>query len=591
MNLSTNEIRNKFLSFFANRQHAILDSASLITTDEKTVTNPTLFNTAGVQPLIPYLLGKEHPQGKRLASSQKCLRTIDINEVGDKTHLTFFEMLGNWSLGDYFKEESIKWSYEFLTSKDEGLGLEPEKIYITVFAGNNLSERDEQSFSIWKKYVPESRIYYLESNWWEAGENGPCGPDTEIFYDISEDGLGELTHDEFIGADSNQKVVEIWNNVFMQFVKQDGKVVGKLKSFAVDTGAGLERLATVTNGVDSVYETDNFQNIIKFIRNNSSKHNAQSCRIISDHLKAAIFIIADGIEPSNTGRGYILRRLIRRAIRHANLIGLSDETFSGILKIFIQQYQHVYELKFEEILNIIEVEVSKFNKTLVTGLKELEKIFKNGQNISEKEAFRIFSTYGFPVELISEISAEKGVKINMSDFELEMSEHQEKSRTAAAGMFRGGLSSTGQKEVRLHTVTHLLNQALKDVLGNHVKQKGSNINSERLRFDFSHNAKMTDDEKLSVENLVNEKIKEDLPINSVDLPIQQALDSGAEHVFAEKYDETVRVYYIGESFDLAYSKEFCGGPHVLRTSEIGKFKILKEEASAAGVRRIKAVVE
>ncbi len=590
MNLSNNEIRRKFLDFFRNREHAILDSASLVTSDKKSVTDSTLFNTAGVQPLVPYLLGEKHPEGERLASSQKCIRTIDIEEVGDKTHLTFFEMLGNWSLGNYFKAEAIKWSFEFLTSKTEGLGLDPKKIYVTVFAGNNVSEKDIEAFEIWKNYLDESRIYFLESNWWEAGENGPCGPDTEIFYNISENDLGKMSHDEFIKADAEQKVIEIWNNVFMQFFKENGQIQGKLKNYAVDTGAGLERLSVVVNNLSSVYDSKPFKEIIELIETQSKNFTIESARIISDHIKAAYFIISDSVTPSNSGRGYILRRLIRRAVRHSILVGFDVVNFEKIVDQINSEYANAYQVNIENIKEVINIETKKFQQTLNKGVKEIEKIIEKGEEIDAKLIFNIYSTYGFPIELILEILKEKKIVFDINEVKKEIQKHQEKSRTASSGMFKGGLQDTGEMETRLHTTTHILNKALKIVLGDHVKQEGSNINAERLRFDFSHPQKLTDIEKQKIEEIVNDVISKDLSVNYVVLPKEKALNCGAEHVFESKYEKEVKVYYIGNSLDDSFSKEFCGGPHVSKTGELGIFKIQKEESVSAGVRRIKAVL-
>jgi alanyl-tRNA synthetase len=580
--MNSEEIRQKFLTFFKENNHAVLDSASLVTSDEKGVTNSTLFNTAGVQPLIPYLLGEEHPKGNRLASVQKCIRTIDIDEVGDNTHLTFFEMLGNWSLGDYFKEEAIKMSFEFLTDPEKGLGLDPKRLYVTVFEGDENAPKDEESFNIWKQYIPENRIYYMsaESNWWEAGENGPCGPDTEMYYDITGQ-LGDVDKEGFIKADDEQKVVEIWNDVFMQFEKKNGKIIGNLPRHAVDTGAGLERLVTVKNNKESVYETDLFSEILEKIGNTDKN------RIIADHIRSAVMLISDGVIPSNTDRGYILRRIIRRAVKNADGINISE-----VAEFFIKKMSSAYpdlKEKSEEIIKIIEIEEEKFRKSLSAGLKEFNKI--SGENISGEDAFKLFSSYGFPIELTTELAKEKGISVDLEAFEKEMQDHQEKSRTAAEGKFKGGLEDYGEMELKYHTATHLLHQALRDVLGEHVQQKGSNINSDRLRFDFSHDQKMTDEEKQKVEEIVNQKIKDSLSVQNVELPFDEAEKTGALHFFGDKYGDTVSVYYIGDSVDSAYSKEFCGGPHVENTSELGEFKIKKEEASSAGVRRIKAVLK
>jgi alanyl-tRNA synthetase len=581
--MKSEEIRKKFLDYFKEQNHAILDSASLVTPDEKGVTNSTLFNTAGVQPLIPYLLGEEHPKGNRLASVQKCIRTIDIDEVGDNTHLTFFEMLGNWSLGDYFKEDAIRMSFEFLTDNEKGLGLDPSRLYITVFEGDENSPKDEESFNIWKKYVPENRIYYMgaESNWWEAGGNGPCGPDTEMFYDLTEDGLGDLSTDEFIQADDDQKIVEIWNDVFMQFEKKDGKIIGNLPRQAVDTGAGLERLVVVKNNNTGVYETDLFSEILDRIGNNDKN------RIITDHIRSAVMLISDGITPSNTDRGYILRRLIRRAVKNANNINIPE-----VAEFFINKMSSAYtEIKEKQkfILDTIRNEEDKFSKSLSSGLKEFKKI--SNQDISGTDAFKLFSSYGFPIELTMELANENNISVDVKSFKEEMIKHQEKSRTAAEGKFKGGLENYGEVEKKYHTATHLLHQALRDVLGEHVQQKGSNINSDRLRFDFSHEQKMTNEEKQKVEEIINQKIKDSLPVNNVEMNFDEAEKTGALHFFGDKYGGTVSIYYIGDTIDEAYSKEFCGGPHIKNTSELGEFKIKKEEASSAGVRRIKAVLK
>ena len=586
--MTANEIRAKFLKFFESRGHAILPSASLVTTDEREVTNSTLFNTAGMQPLIPYLLGETHPQGKRLASAQKCLRTVDIDDVGDNTHNTFFEMLGNWSLGDYFKEEAIKWSFEFLTSKEEGLGLDPNRLYITVFEGDDNAPRDEEAYEIWQKYMPKERIYFMgaKSNWWAAGDNGPCGPDTEMFYDVTPNGLGDLTKEEFMSADGKREVVEIWNDVFMQYEKKDGKVVGKLKNNNVDTGAGLERLAIMLQGKSNVYETDLFVPLMEQIKNLSTNYNLKSARIVADHIRAATFLISDGVTPSNTDRGYILRRLIRRAVRHADILGINAGELTNLISTVAKTYEDVYP-EIKNNLSLIQDEVRKeeerFRETLAKGLKEFEK---------GTDPFILFTSYGFPLELTKELAEEKGVKINENKFWADMKSHQDLSRAGAEQKFKGGLADESDEQVvKYHTATHLLNQALHDVLGEHVEQRGSNITAERLRFDFSHPAKMTDEEKQRVEEIVNNKIKENLPVKFAVLPKAEAEATGARHMFNEKYGDEVKVYYIGDSLESAYSKEFCGGPHVENTGVLGTFKIAKEEAVAAGIRRIKAVLE
>ncbi len=568
--MNSSEIRSKFLAFFEKRGHAIIPSASLITPDEKGVTNSTLFNTAGMQPLVPFLLGKPHPTGNRLVDVQKCLRTVDIDDIGDKTHATFFEMLGNWSLGDYFKKEAINWSYEFLTDKNEGLGLDPSRLYITVFEGDANAYKDEEAADIWreifkKNSIEGNRIFYMPAsmNWWEAGENGPCGPDTEMYYDISGKFSGKgLTHEEFVKADEVRDVVEVWNDVFMQYEKKDGKIIGKLPKPSVDTGAGLERLTMTLQGVDNIYDTDLFKPVMDEIKALSQNWNIKSARIVADHMRASAHLIADGVVPSNTDRGYVLRKLIRRAARHAD-----------ILKINVDDIDNQ---------KVIHDEVSKFKETLEKGLKEFEK---------GTDPFTLFSSYGFPLELTLELAKEKGITIDAKDFDEKFKKHQELSRAGAEQKFKGGLADSNDPQVvKYHTATHLLHQALHDVLGEGVGQKGSNITAERLRFDFSYDKKMTDDEKKMVEGIVNEKISKALPVQQVTLPKAEAEKTGARHFFGDKYGEEISIYFIGNDLQSAYSKEFCGGPHVKNTSELGTFKIQKEEASSQGVRRIKAVL-
>ncbi len=587
------EIRSRFLKFFEKRGHVIIPSASLVTPDEKGITNSTLFNTAGMQPLVPYLLGKPHPQGTRLADAQKVLRTVDIDDIGDKTHATFFEMLGNWSLGDYFKKEAIEWSYEFLTSKEEGLGLDPRRLYVTVFEGDENAPRDEEAALIWKDIfaknnIEGNRIFYLpaKNNWWEAGDNGPCGPDTEMFYDITNrfNGRG-ITHEEHVQADDVRDVIEIWNDVFMQYEKKDGKIIGKLPKPSVDTGAGLERLLITLQGVDNIYDTDLLKPAMDFVRNSAKNFDLKSARIIADHIRSATFLISDGVIPSNTDRGYILRRLLRRAIVNANRMGMPEFSLKDLVNIYSEIYSDSYPELTEKSENIraeINQEEEKFRHTLEKGLREFEK---------GTDPFTLFSSYGFPLELTVELSKEKGIDIDIKKFEAEFKKHQDLSRAGAEQKFKGGLSDAeNPMVVKYHTATHLLHQALHDVLGDGVGQKGSNITPERLRFDFSYDKKMTDEEKKRVEDIVNEKIKASLPMNNVIMPKEKALETGARHFFGEKYGDDVSIYYIGNNLETAYSKEFCGGPHVKNTSELGTFKIQKEEASSQGVRRIKAVL-
>ena len=596
------EIRSKFLEFFRKRGHAIIPSASLVTPDEKGITNPTLFNTAGMQPLVPYLLGKAHPLGKRLADSQKCLRTVDIDDIGDKTHATFFEMLGNWSLGDYFKEDAIKWSYEFLTSKEEGLGLDPKRLYVTVFEGDENAPKDSEAHSIWQNIFRENnlegeRIFFMpaSSNWWEAGENGPCGPDTEMYYDIKNRfGGAGITKEQFIDADSKRDVVEIWNDVFMQYEKKEGKIIGNLPAPSVDTGAGLERLAMTLQEADNIYDTDLLSPVMNKIRelSNEDNWNIKSARVLADHTRASSFLISDGVIPSNTDRGYVLRKLIRRAVRHAQILGINENgKISEIVDVLVKIYKDIYpdlSANSKQIKDEILKEEKKFKETLSQGMKEFEK---------GTDAFTLFSSYGFPLELTLELAKEQGKNVDVEDFKKKFEQHQALSRAGAEQKFKGGLADANDEMVvRYHTATHLLHQALFDVLGPNVMQKGSNITAERLRFDFAHGAKMTDEDKRRVEDIVNEKIAQKLPMNKVVLPFAEAEKTGAKHFFGEKYGDEVSIYFTGGDIFSAYSKEFCGGPHVTNTFDLagpeGKwhFKIQKEEAVSAGVRRIKAVL-
>lgn len=588
--MQSSEIRTRFLNFFKNRGHAIIPSAPLVPEHDPSV----LFTTAGMHPLVPYLLGEAHPLGKRLVNVQKCVRTQDIDEVGDATHDTFFEMLGNWSLGDYFKEEAIAWSYELLTSKEEGFGLDPARLYITCFAGDDKAPRDEESARIWESVgISKNRIYFLpaKNNWWSPGENGPCGPDTEMFYDVSERGLGDLSHEEFLVADSRQEVVEIWNDVFMEYEKRGGEVVGKLSQKNVDTGAGLERLAMVLQGASTIFDTDLFAPIIAALCSRAQVRDARAERIVVDHVRTAAFMIADGVLPANTDRGYILRRLLRRAVRYADTlkipVGTLVEIGESVQEVYAGVYPELSDAK-QAITEVIAREEETFRQTLSRGMREFEKISEGG--VSGEEAFLLFSSYGFPFELTQELAREKGIEVDEVAFKTALTAHQELSRTGAEQKFKGGLAGHSQVEVRYHTATHLLHQALTDVLGEGVGQMGSNITAERLRFDFSHPTKMTDEEKQRVEALVNQKITEDLPVQRVVLPRAEAEKTGARHFFKEKYGDEVSIYFIGSDLEHAYSKEFCGGPHVARTGELGNFKITKEEAVAAGVRRIKAVL-
>lgn len=589
--LHSSEIRNRFLNFFKERGHAVLPSASLLPQNDPSV----LFNTAGMQPLVPYLLGEKHPLGTRLANIQKCVRTGDIDEIGDNTHATFFEMMGNWSLGDYFKKDAIEWSYELLTNKEIGFGLDPQRLYVTCFEGNEDAPKDTESAEIWKNIfdmheVTGERIYFMpaKNNWWSAGDNGPCGPDTEMFYDLTATHTSGMTKEEYLLADDKQEVVEIWNDVFMEYLKKDGKVVGKLASQNVDTGSGFERVTAVLQGKNNIFDTDIFEAVMK--EAGKITDNLKSQRIISDHMRTAVFMIADSVVPSNTDQGYILRRLIRRAVFNTTTRALSRESITSIVEALLETYSSVYENLAPQKVKIIDEivkESEKFAKTIEQGTREFEKMATSG-NI---DAFVLFSSYGFPIDMTVELGKQKGIVVDEQRFKEEFKKHQELSRVGAEQKFKGGLAGTGEMEVKYHTATHLLHQALRDVLGPTVQQKGSNITAERLRFDFTHPQKMTDEEKKQVEDIVNAKIAAKLPMQKVVMKKIDAEKTGALHFFGDKYGDEVSVYFIGDSLETAYSKEFCGGPHVTNIGELGTFKIAKEEAVSAGVRRIKAVLE
>ena len=591
--MQSHEIRTRFLEFFKKRGHAIIPSASLVPENDPSV----LFNTAGMQPLVPYLLGQKHPLGNRIADVQKCVRTGDLDDIGDNRHFSFFEMLGNWSLGDYFKEDAIKWSYEFLTSKQEGLGLDVSRLYVTIFEGDENAPYDEESKKIWMSMgIPGYRIYALpaDDNWWSPGDNGPCGPCSEMFYDM-EGAIGDLTQENFTQAVKDERIIEIWNDVFMEYEKKDGKVIGKLAQRNVDTGAGLERITAVMQGKKTAYETDLFEkttetlnNYILPLLNNVNKEDYQkSSRIIFDHLRTSLMLVSDGVVPSNKERGYVLRRLIRRAVIHVQKIYSKDPhgIIRDILSDFVEKYKEDYPETFMGSSNnfyIIMDEVQKFLQTLSHGLKEFEK---------GVDPFILATTYGFPIELTLELAKEKGVEIDLNDFHSKMAEHQKLSQTASAGMFKGGLANHNEKTIRLHTAHHLLLAALQEVLGKEVKQRGSNITEERLRIDFLFDRKMTDEEKARVEEIVNKYIDDDLVVERREMSLADAEKIGAEMEFGAKYPEMVSVYMIIDKDGNPVSKEFCGGPHVSRTNELGHFKIQKEEASSAGIRRIKAVLE
>lgn len=587
------DIRSTFLKFFEKRGHTIVPSAPLVPENDPSV----LFNTAGMQPLVPYLMGQPYPTGaKRIANIQKCVRTQDIEEVGDKTHDTFFEMLGNWSLGDYFKEDAITWSYTLLTSKEEGFGLDPARLYVTVFAGNTDAPRDDEAAAIWKKLgVPEHRIYFLEDNWWSPGDNGPCGPDSEMFYDITPEGLGDMTFEQFKVADDAQKIVEIWNDVFMEYEKKDGKVIGKLAQKNVDTGAGLERLAMALQGTDSIFTTDLFDSIIAAVHERASMFDVRAERIIADHIRTAVFLIADGVRPSNTDQGYILRRLIRRAVRYADTILLETGALGSVAEAVADEYIDVYPnviAQKDVILDEMRKEEEKFRMTLAQGMREFEKIIGRAESgvISGNEAFTLFSSYGFPFEMTKEIALERGLSIDEETYTQEMNKHRVLSRAGAEQKFKGGLADTSEKTTALHTATHLLLAGLRKELGNHIHQAGSNITEERLRFDFTHPEKVERDVLDRIEAYVNDVIRADIEVRMEEMKKEEAKAAGVEGSFWEKYPDVVRVYSVVDSDGTVYSRELCGGPHVTRTGTLGRFTIQKEESSSAGVRRIKAVL-
>ena len=578
-------LKDLYINFFISKGHKQIPSSPVVPENDPSV----LFNTAGMQPLIPYLMGEAHPYGTRLCDYQKCIRTNDLEEVGDTTHHTFFEMLGNWSLGDYFKSESIEFSFEFLT---EVLHIPTSRLAVTVFAGNDTIPFDEESYTKWLSLgIKESRIAKTEKdNFWIAGETGPCGPDTEIFYWRSDEEIPEIFDPE------DARWVEIWNNVFMQYFKEEEGGVSELPHRNVDTGMGVERTTAILENVHDNYLSSIWKDVISLIStiaNLPYEGNEKSMRILADHMRTAVFISADpaGIKPSNTDQGYILRRLIRRAIRHAKKlnIDINSDWEQKIAKLILDKYKKYYiELSDNEetVLEVLKTEKIKFNRTLEKGLREFEKNTKNKQDIDGTTAFHLFDTYGFPIELTVELGKELGIQVDEEGFKEKFKEHQEKSRTASAGKFKGGLAGNGEVETKYHTATHLLNAALKQVVSKDVHQKGSNITEERMRFDFSCDHKLSEEEKKKVEELVNQWIREDLSVVKQEMSKEEAIQSGAECMFIEKYPNIVTIYSIGE-----VSKELCGGPHVESTGSLGIFKIVKEEASSAGVRRIKAVLE
>lgn len=578
-------LKDLYINYFVSKGHKQIPSAPVVPENDASV----LFNTAGMQPLIPYLMGMAHPYGTRLCDYQKCIRTNDLDEVGDTYHHTFFEMLGNWSLGDYFKKDAITYSFEFLTKV---LNIPVERLGVTVFAGNDTIPFDEESKNIWLSLgIPEERIAATsEDNFWIAGETGPCGPDSEMFYWRSDDEIPKVFDPE------DKRWVEIWNDVFMQYEKKADGTVIELPKKNVDTGMGVERTTAILEGVNDNYASSVWRDVIEKIEEisgKSYKDDYLSMRIIADHIRTSVFILGDdaGVVPSNTDRGYILRRLIRRMIRHARKlnIDLNSDFEVTLAELIINKYSKYYEelsKNKERIIDELTKEKIKFSKTLEKGLKVFEKETANLNKIDKDLAFKLYDTYGFPIELTCELAEEKNMEVDTEGFKEKFKEHQEKSRTASKGMFKGGLAGDSETETKYHTATHLLNAALKITVSEDVHQKGSNINNERMRFDFSCDHKLTPEEIKNTEDLVNKWIKEDLPVSVKEMTKEEAVKIGAEHMFIERYPDVVTVYFVGD-----VSKEICMGPHVKSTSEIGTFKIVKEEASSAGVRRIKAIIE
>jgi alanyl-tRNA synthetase len=590
--ITAQELRNKWIEFFKTKNHTIIPSASLVPENDPSV----LFTMAGMFPLVPYLMGQKHPGGNRIANIQKCIRTIDIDEVGDDTHLTFFEMMGNWSFGDYFKKEAIEWSFEFLTDQ-KWLGIPLERLAFSVFAGDDEAPFDEESYNHWLRLgVPAERIAKLpkKDNWWIAGETGPCGPDTEMFFWIDDGTPAPANFQETAG---DKRWVEIWNDVFMEFEKKaDGSLIPLAKK-NVDTGMGLDRVIAVLNGHKSVYDTELFTGMFEVIglsQNILSNDEVRKARIIVDHIRAAVFIANDGVEPSNKERGYILRRLLRRAMVYAKILNLQENWLKALIGQVLTQYNEAYPemiTNSEAIFQSLEGEQDKFGKTLEKGLKEFAKLFERQGQLSGTDAFNLYQTYGFPLELTEELAESSGQKVNREEFTSEFKKHQNLSRTASAGTFKGGLADHSDIVVRYHTATHLLHKALRDVLGEDVWQKGSNITAERTRFDFTYPQKLTEEQKQQVEDLVNKWIQADLEMKQEMMPLEKAKELGAIGLFGEKYADIVSVYTAVDDDGNVISREFCGGPHVKRTGMVGKFKIVKEEAVSAGVRRIKAVIE
>lgn len=587
--ISSDKLKRMFLEFFKEKGHKVIANASLVPENDPTA----LFTSAGMHPLVPYLLGQPHPSGKRLVNVQKCLRTSDIDKVGDSFHLSFFEMLGNWSLGDYFKDKSIPWSYEFLTSR-EWLNIDKDRLYVTVFAGDDKVPRDTESARIWEELgVPKSRIFYLprEDNWWgPIGSTGPCGPDTEMFYDTGKEPCGSGCRPGcFCG-----KYDEIWNNVFMEYNRTPDGKYELLEQKNVDTGMGVERTIAVLQGKDNVYETEIFAPLIEKIKEQAAieaipANLLRSVRVICDHSRAATFILAEGIVPLNVEQGYVLRRLIRGAIRHGRLLGIEEEFLSGLAQVVIEEYSRDYpHLKSNEefIVSELEKEYRRFNNTLVRGLNRFNRMASEKKEIDGEDAFLLYQSFGFPIEMTKELGRENGIPVDADGFKEEFGKHQQVSRASADKRFGSGLADTAEATVKLHTATHLLNEALRRVLGREIYQKGSNITQERLRFDFNFDRKLTEEEIGKVEDLVNLQIKRALPVRRIETTLHEAKRMGSQAVFEQKYGEKVSVYSIGD-----FSTELCSGPHVENTRELGRFRIVKEGGISAGVRRIRAVLE
>jgi alanyl-tRNA synthetase len=586
--ISADKLKKLYFEFFQEKGHVLIANASLVPENDPTA----LFTSAGMHPLVPYLLGQQHPSGKRLVNVQKCLRTSDIDEVGDSFHLSFFEMLGNWSLGDYFKEESIRWSYEFLTS-DEWLNLDEERLFVTVFAGDEKAPMDEDSARIWEEIgLPREKIFYLprEDNWWgPVGNTGPCGPDTEIFYDTGKEPCGS----ECKPGCSCGKYNEIWNNVFMEYNRTPDGEYELLKQKNVDTGMGVERTIAALQGKDNVYEIETFSPLVDVIKERSgiesfSENQIRSVRIICDHSRAATFLLAEGIVPLNVEQGYVLRRVIRGAIRHGKLLGIEEEFLSVLAQITMKTDVDYPHLKSSEdfILTELQKEYKKFCNTLARGLNRFNRIARNKEKIDGKDAFLLYQSFGFPIEITKELGKENGIFVDVDGFYEEFEKHQKVSKAGANKRFGSGLADMSEATVRLHTATHLLNEALRRVLGKEVTQKGSNITQKRLRFDFNFDRKLTEQEIKDVEKIVNGKIDEALPVKRIETTLDEAIRMGSQAVFEQKYGEKVSVYSIGD-----FSTELCSGPHVENTGELGRFKIIKEEGISAGVRRIRAVLE